>query len=91
MDCPICNGELRVNNKTEDSSSSVYQHQCCCTRCRRYAREVVGCGNTIWIGKFELYGTHSEIEKGTRYKRILFCEKTKYKMKKFFKKVLKNY
>lgn len=88
MNCPICDGELRVIN---NDNGATINHQCYCTRCKRYAKESAGYGNTIWIGKLELYGIDREIKKDIRYKKILLWEKIKYKRKKIIQKLFKNY
>lgn len=87
MNCPICDGELRVKNK----SGKFVEQQGYCTRCKRYAFEAASGSYTLWVGELELYGSTREIENNRIYKKVILQEKIKYKRKKFLQKLLKNY
>lgn len=87
MNCPICDGELRVKN----TSDKFVEQKGYCTRCKRYAFEAVPSGFTLWVGKLELYGSTKEIESNRIYKKVILQEKIKYKRKKILQKLFKNY
>lgn len=89
--CPICGKGLRrkTNKKVNEELPSVLEVFENCSQCKQYKYELIGPSETIWIGGHEFSHLYSQEDKG-KIRVIILITKIKYKIIKFYQKMVKK-